>query len=120
MACLWHDWVRAPRVHVLIFWRDRFRARCIGRVRLAALALPSGLNFGEGKSRISATMQNFSRQDEALRSGEQPRGLTLFRIRSGRLLRSELRQTWGVPIVVFVFETFRLATPTACCSRNRG
>ena len=78
MACLWHDWVRAPRVHVLIFSRDRFRARCIGRVRLAALALPSGLNFGEGKSRISATMQNFSRQDEALRSGEQPRGLNIL------------------------------------------
>ena len=95
MACLWHDWVRAPRVHVLIFWRDRFRARCIGRVRLAALALPSGLNFGEGKSRISATMQNLSRQDEALRSGEQPRGLILFWIRSGRLLRSEIRQSLG-------------------------
>ena len=53
MACLWHDWVRAPRVHVLIFWRDRPRARCIGRVRLAALALPSGLNFGEAKADLA-------------------------------------------------------------------
>jgi hypothetical protein len=44
------------------------------------------LNFGEGKSRISATMQNFLRQDEVLRSSEQPRGLILFWIRSGRLL----------------------------------
>jgi hypothetical protein len=92
MACLWLNWVRAPPVHVLIFWRDRPRARCIGRVRLAALALPPGLNFGAGKSSISATMQNPSRQDEALRSGKQARGWILFWIRSGRLLRSEIRQ----------------------------
>jgi hypothetical protein len=92
MACLCLDWLRAPHVHVLIFWRDRPRARCIGRVRLAALALPPGLNFGAGKSSISATMQNLSMQDEALRSGEQARAWILFWIRSGRLLRSEIRQ----------------------------
>jgi hypothetical protein len=120
MARLWLDWVRAPHVHVLILWRDRPRARCIGRVRLAALALSPGLNFGAGKSSISATMQNLSMQDEcfAERRAGKSADIILDPLRSVASVRDS--PELFVPIGVFVFETLRLARPTTSCGRNRG